>query len=82
MSIVGAWKRSQNMIFKKMSEVTVTRSKWLVTLVIDLKPYDIPVDELSKHVTKLERVRTQVAQKYTDTKITLHHCILSTKMPQ
>ena len=28
-----------NVIFRKVSDVTTTRSKWTVTLVIDLKPY-------------------------------------------
>ena len=29
-----------NVIFHKTNEITMTRSRWLVTMVIDLKPYD------------------------------------------
>lgn len=32
----GAWKHSRNKIFKKTSEVIITRSKWLVAFLIDL----------------------------------------------
>ena len=53
MNIVGAWKRSQNMIFKKTSEVTVTQLNWLITLVIDRQPHNILVDEMGEQVTKL-----------------------------
>ena len=63
MSMVGGWKRSQTLIFTKTSEVT--RSKWLITLMIDLKPYNVLADELGVPVTKLERVRAQVVPKYT-----------------
>ena len=42
----------------------VTRTKWLITLGIDLKPNDILLDELGDHVTKLGCIKAQVAQKY------------------
>ena len=48
MCMVESWKRRHNGIFKKTGEVTVTRSKWLITLMIDLKPYNMLVDELSE----------------------------------
>lgn len=35
---VSAWERSENTVFKKISEVAMTRYKWLITLVIDLQP--------------------------------------------
>ena len=56
MGMVGASKRSQNVIFKKTDEITVTRSKWLITLV---KPSNVLVDELGEQVTKFVCVRAQ-----------------------
>lgn len=29
-----------NVIFHKTNEITMTRSRWIVTMVVDLKPYD------------------------------------------
>ena len=29
----------QNVVFRKVSEVTTTRSRWSITFVIDLNPY-------------------------------------------
>lgn len=42
----NAWRNEQNTIFKKVSEVIITRSKWLITLVVDLKPYRMLLDGL------------------------------------
>ena len=36
----------QNVIFQKVAEVSTTRSKWTVTFVIDLEPYQIFIKEL------------------------------------
>ena len=41
----NAWEQSENTVFKKTSKVIITRSKWLITLVIDLQQDEI---ELSK----------------------------------
>lgn len=41
MRMVGAWSHSQNMISKKTSEVIIPKSKWLVTFVTDLNPYEL-----------------------------------------
>lgn len=32
---------TQNTIFKKTNEVTLIRSKWKITFIIDLKPYEL-----------------------------------------
>ena len=64
MSTVQDWRHNQNTIFKKTSEGIFTLSKWLITLVIDLKPNNILLDELGDYVRKSGRVRTQIAPKY------------------
>ena len=37
----------ENVIFHKLNEITTTRSKWLVSFVIDLAPYDKVIQGLS-----------------------------------
>lgn len=65
MMMVGAWRYSQNMIFKKLSEVIITRSKWLVTSVIDLNLYKLLLNKWESELIKLSMTRMKVAQKYT-----------------
>ena len=50
----NAWEHSENTVFKKTSEVIITRSKWLITLVIDLQLYEILLAQLMGEVDKLE----------------------------
>ena len=40
------WKRSQNTVLNKTRLATVTRSKWLITQVFDLKLYSVLLDIL------------------------------------
>ena len=54
----NAWEHSENTVFKKMSEVIITRSKWLIILVIDLQLYEILLVQLMGEVDKLEAART------------------------
>lgn len=42
-----------------MSEVIITRSKWLITLVIDLQPYELLLAQLRVEIDMLEAARTQ-----------------------
>ena len=55
----NGWEHSENTVFKKASEVIITRSKWLITLVIDLQLYEILLVQLRGGVDKLEATRTQ-----------------------
>ena len=61
---VEAWKNEKNIIFKKTSEVVITRSKWLITMVVDLAPYRILLDRLKSEIIALRRARNQVAENY------------------
>ena len=49
-----AKEHSENTVFKKTTEVIITRSKWLTTLVIDLQPHEILLAQLRGEVDKLE----------------------------
>ena len=40
----------QNVIFRKTSEVTITRSKWLIVFTINLEPYRSLLHELRKEI--------------------------------
>ena len=64
MGPVEAWKNEKNIIFKKTSEVIITRSKWLITMVVDLAPYRILLDRLKSEIIALRRARNQVAENY------------------
>ena len=57
MCTVGAWKNEKNTIFKKISEVIITRSKWLITMVVDLKPYKVLLNRLKDEIFALGRAR-------------------------
>ena len=64
MCTVGAWKNEKNIIFKKTSEVIMARSKWLITMVVDLAPYRILLDRLKSEIIALRRARNLVAENY------------------
>ena len=61
---VEAWKNEKNTIFKKTSEVIITRSKWLITMVVDLAPYRVLLNRLKDEIIALRRARNQVAENY------------------
>lgn len=44
----------KNVIFQKINEVTTTRSRWLVTFVIDLNPYEQFLSKLESDFVKVE----------------------------
>ena len=64
LNTVGGWRRSQNTSFKKSSEMVVTKSRWLITLVIDLKPYGTFLDKFKSEVITPRHAGTQLTQKY------------------
>lgn len=51
---------SQNRIFKKMSEIIITWSKWLITLMIGLKPYELLLERFRSEVIKSGKTRGHV----------------------
>ena len=61
---VEAWKNEKNSIFEKTSEVIITRSKWLITMVVDLAPYRVLLNRLKDEIIALSKARNQVAENY------------------
>lgn len=61
MIMTGAWRYSQNTIFRKTSKVIITRSKWLVTFVIDLDPYKLQLEKSESEIKGLSTARVKVA---------------------
>ena len=57
----GAWRRSQSTIFKKSTEVVITRSKWVITLMIDLKPYNDLLERLASEIEKIRVIGDEIA---------------------
>ena len=57
----GAWRHSQSTIFKKSTEVVLTRSKWVITLMIDLKPYHGLLERLSSEIEKVRVIGDEIA---------------------
>ena len=55
-----AWGNKKNTIFKKITKVIITRSKWLITLVVDLKPYKVLLGKLKDEIF----ARAQMAGNY------------------
>lgn len=64
MMMIRAWKHSQNTIFEKSNEVIKTRSKWLITFVIDLNPYELLLNKMEEELHKLDMAKVRVTQKY------------------
>ena len=54
----------ENVAFHKTNEVALTRSKWLSTFVIDLKPYDNFLSKLSDDLRKAGIAAYTVDQLY------------------
>ena len=54
----------ENVIFQKVNEITLTRSKWLVTFVLDLKPYSNFLQKLSSDIAEANQLSTRLLRKY------------------
>ena len=50
LTTVASIRHSQNVIFRKTSEVTITRSRWLVVFSMNLEPYNSLLNELKKEI--------------------------------
>ena len=51
LAMASSLRHSQNVIFCKTSEVTITRSKWLIVFTINSEPYHSLMHELRKEIT-------------------------------
>ena len=53
-----------SVVFSKVGEITTTRSRWLITFVIDLDPYERFLKKLTHDVEHAFAVAKQVVQNY------------------
>ena len=73
----NALRHNQNTIFKKTMEVIVTRSKWVSTLMIDLKPYRRLLEELRLEIQKVKTIGEHIAVNYYSNKGNYHNLMYS-----
>lgn len=59
----------ENVIFQKLNEVTITRSKWLITFVIDLKPYRTFIDRCRSNIDDVGLMARQIINRYHSDKL-------------
>ena len=55
---------AHNVVFQKMNEVTTTKSRWLVTFVIDLEPPENLLSKLSRDVQNTTGITQKVVSDY------------------
>lgn len=54
----------QNTIFKKTSKVTITESKWMITFMIDLKPYEVLLKKLGSEIEQTQSMGEKIEDSY------------------
>lgn len=72
-----ALRHSENTLFKKTAEVVVTRSKWVITLMIDLKPYNRLLEGLGLEIQKAKTIGEHIAENYYSDKGNYHNLMYS-----
>lgn len=55
---------SENVVFDKVTTITTTRSRWLVTFVIDLKPFELFINRLFSDILKSSSLAQEVIRRY------------------
>lgn len=46
----------ENVIFENLHEISTTRSHWMITLVTDLTPYQVFIDDLYTDLNEINRI--------------------------
>ena len=64
LGVVHALVIHENIVFYKQNEVSITHSDWLLTFVIDLKPYENFLEKLSYDVQKASLITLHLVQIY------------------
>jgi len=57
---------SENVVFDKINDITTSRSKWLVSFVSDLKPFERFIERLSHDLVATAALAQQVVKQYGD----------------
>lgn len=55
---------NKNVVFRKVNDITTTRSKWTVSFVIDLQTYDHFIQKANTDITEAEKVAHTLVQHY------------------
>jgi len=55
---------SENVVFDKINDITTTRSKWLVSFVTDLKPFENFIQRLSDDLVATAALAQQIVKQY------------------
>lgn len=63
-SLVQGSSLHENVVFRKVNEVTMSRSQWLVTFVIDLEPYERLIVKLTDDIDRLQATNRDIISKY------------------
>ena len=51
-TVVDALRHNQNTIFRRIEEITITKSKWLIALTIDLRPYELLLKKIESELVE------------------------------
>lgn len=54
----------ENVIFEQSHDISTTRSRWLVTMVIDLSTYDQSIDELYNSLDEIKKINNVLVKYY------------------
>lgn len=54
----------QNVIFEQSHDISTTRRRWLVTMVIDLSIYDQSIDEFNNSLDEIIKVKNVLIKYY------------------
>jgi hypothetical protein len=66
---------NENVLFRKVKPLSISQSTWLITLIIDLKPYDVMLDKSLQQLQELSEVawsRCNTFEGFVDEKYTHH----------
>ena len=55
---------SENVVFHKVTTITPTRSRWLVTFVIDLKPFELFINRLFSDILQSSSLAQEILRRY------------------
>ena len=54
---------SENVVFDKVTTITTTRSRWLVTFVIDLKPFELFINRLFSDILQSSSLAQEILRR-------------------
>ena len=55
---------SENVVFTKVNQISTSRSKWLISMIIDLEPFERFVTQMTLDITDCEILVRRISSKY------------------